>query len=56
MKYDKIKNYIDEEFRRLSGIKRTTFKKIIEILAEAEKKNKIRGGETQIRFQWKKCY
>jgi len=45
MKYEKIKNYKDEEFRRLSGVKRSTFKKMIEILAEAEKKKKIRGGK-----------
>lgn len=40
MKYEKIKNYKDEEFRRLSGVKRSTFKKIIAILEEAEKKKK----------------
>ena len=45
MKYDKIKNYKDEEFRRLSGVKRSTFKKMIEILEEAEKKKKVRGGK-----------
>ena len=45
MKYEKIKNYKDEEFRRLSGVKRSTFKKMIEILEEAEKKKKVRGGK-----------
>ena len=45
MKYEKIKNYKDEEFRRLSGVKRSTFKKMIEILADAENKKKIRGGK-----------
>lgn len=45
MKYEKIKNYKDEEFRRLSGVKRSTFKKMIAILEEAEKKKKIRGGK-----------
>ena len=45
MKYDKIKNYKDEEFRRLSGVKGSTFKKMIEILQEAEKKKKVRGGK-----------
>ena len=45
MKYEKIKNYKDEEFRRLSGVKRSTFKKIIGILEEAEKKKKARGGK-----------
>jgi len=45
MKYEKIKNYKDEEFRRLSGVKRSTFKKMIEILEEAEKQKKVRGGK-----------
>ena len=45
MKYDKIRNYKDEEFRRLSGVKRSTFDKMIEILEEAEKKKKVRGGK-----------
>jgi len=45
MKYEKIKSYKDEEFRRLSGVKRSTFKKMIEILEEAEKKKKVRGGK-----------
>ena len=45
MKYDKIKNYKDEEFRRLSGVKSSTFQKMIEILEEAEKNKKARGGE-----------
>ncbi len=45
MKYDKIKNYKDEEFRRLSGVKRSTFTKMIEILEESETKKKARGGK-----------
>jgi hypothetical protein len=45
MKYEKIKNYKDEEFRRLSGVKRDTFKKMIGILKEAEQKKKARGGK-----------
>ena len=45
MKYEKIKDYKDEEFRRLSGVKRSTFHKMIEILEEAEKQKKARGGK-----------
>ena len=48
LKYDKIKNYKDEEFRRLSGVKRSTFKKMIEKLEEAEKKKKVRGGKPNL--------
>ncbi|MBP9721811.1 MAG: IS5/IS1182 family transposase, partial [Gammaproteobacteria bacterium] len=32
MKYEAIKSIEDEKFRRLTGIKRTTFEKMIEIL------------------------
>lgn len=45
MKYEKIKNYKDAEFRRLSGVKKSTFKKMIEILQAAEQKKKARGGK-----------
>ncbi|MBL3284269.1 IS5/IS1182 family transposase domain protein [Rickettsiales endosymbiont of Paramecium tredecaurelia] len=47
MKYEKIKNYKDGEFRRLSGVKRSTFKKMIAILEEAEK-SKRRGAKCAI--------
>ncbi len=45
MKYEKIRHYNDEEFRRLSGVKRSTFNKMIGRLIEAEKKKKVRGGK-----------
>ena len=45
MKYDKIKNYKNEEFRRLSGIKKATFARMIAILNEAEQKKKAIGGK-----------
>ena len=32
MKYDQIEEFSDEQFRRLTGVKRSTFKKMIEIL------------------------
>lgn len=44
MKYDQIKNLENEQFRRLTGIKRTTFDKIIGILSEADSKKKSKGG------------
>lgn len=34
----------DEKFRRLTGIKRATFKKIVEILQEADKNKRSKGG------------
>jgi hypothetical protein len=45
MKYEKIKNYKEEEFRRLSGVKKSTFKRMLEILESAEEKKKSRGGK-----------
>ena len=44
MKYDQIKEFTDEQFRRLTGVKKSTFKKMIEILREADLKKKTRGG------------
>lgn len=45
MRYDKLQKYDDEEFRRLTGIKRQTFIKIVQILQEAELNKKSRGGK-----------
>jgi hypothetical protein len=45
MKYEKIKEYKEEEFRRLTGVKRKTFDTMLEILKDAENKKKRRGGK-----------
>lgn len=45
MKFTKINHLNNEEFRRLTGIKRKTFDKMIEILNAAEKIKKGRGGK-----------
>lgn len=48
MKYEKIKNYSPEDFRRITGLKIETFKKCIEILnkkySEEHKKNVRKSG------------
>ena len=44
MKYAQIKSLEDEKFRRLTGVKRATFDKMITVLQEAEIKKKARGG------------
>ena len=44
MKYEQIKELKDEDFRRLTGVKRTTFFKMIVILQEEDMKKKARGG------------
>lgn len=45
MKYEKLKDFKDEEFRRLTGVKRATFEKMIGILNEAEEEKKRLGGK-----------
>lgn len=44
MKFEKIKDFKDANFRRITGVKRKTFDKMIEILTEAEKIKKAEGG------------
>lgn len=44
MKYDQIARLEEEKFRRLTGVKRTTFKKMVAILTEAHQKKKAKGG------------
>lgn len=45
MKYEKLKEFNNEEFRRLSGVKQSTFSYMIEILKDAEKRKKAAGGK-----------
>lgn len=44
MKYEQVQNLPDESFRRLTGVKRQTFEKMVKILAEDDKNKKIKGG------------
>lgn len=44
MKYEQIKELEEEKFRRLTGVKKGTFYKMVDILREAELKKKARGG------------
>lgn len=45
MRYENLKEFKEEEFRRLTGVKRTTFEKMSKILKEAEKEKKRQGGQ-----------
>ena len=45
MKFERIKGGCEEEFRRLTGIKRGTFEVILRILREAENVLKSQGGK-----------
>ena len=44
MKYESIKGLEEEKFRRLTGVKRTTFEKMLAILSEADTKKHAKGG------------
>ena len=44
MRYDCLKEFKGEEFRRLTGVKRSTFEKTVDILKEAESSKKLLGG------------
>ena len=45
MRFEQIKGEAQEEFRRLTGIKRTTFDIMVTILREAEALLKNQGGK-----------
>lgn len=44
MKFEKVNQLGDEQFRRLAGVKRATFDKMAAILAQSNKNKKIKGG------------
>jgi len=44
VKFEKIKNFREEKFRRITGIKRKTFNRMVEIIKAAEKIKKTNGG------------
>ena len=48
MRYESLKDFRDEDFRRLTGVKRATFQKMAEILYEAEFNESIKGGPRHI--------
>lgn len=44
MKFDQIKFFPDKQFRRVTGVKRETFDRMVEIVREAHIKKKAKGG------------
>jgi hypothetical protein len=44
MKYETLKGYDDKKFRRITGVKKTTFGKMAEILSAAEAIRRSKGG------------
>ena len=45
MKFNGVKDLDDEKFRRLTGVKRTTFEKMILILEQSNKEKKLKEDE-----------
>jgi hypothetical protein len=45
MQYETVKGYTPEAFLRLTGVKPATFKKMLDILKEAEVKKNEKGGK-----------
>ena len=44
MKYENISSYSDEQFRRITGVKRATFEKMLDILRPKLKEKLAKGG------------
>jgi len=44
MKYEKTKSLTEKDFRRLTGVQRKTFDKMVEILKKAEEARRRKGG------------
>ena len=44
MRYNQVKELEGEKFRRLTGVKKTTFDKMLEILRQANEYKKAKGG------------
>jgi hypothetical protein len=44
VKYENIQGYSDEQFRRITGVKRTTFEKMLTILRPAKHELTSKGG------------
>ncbi len=44
MRYADALDFDDEKFRRLTGVKKQTFREMVDILSEAHARKKARGG------------
>jgi len=44
MKFKNLKKLSEEQYRRITGVKRATFDKMVELIKEAEKIKKAKGG------------
>jgi hypothetical protein len=44
MEYEKVKKLSEEEFRRLTGVKKKVFEEMADVLRDAEDARRLRGG------------
>ena len=44
MKFEYVRKLSKKEFRRITGVKQKSFEKMVEIVIEAEKEKKAKGG------------
>ena len=52
MKYENIKEYDEKQFRRITGVKRATFEKIVEILKKSyAEKHRRRGRKPKLSIE-----
>ena len=51
VKFETVKELDDEKFRRLAGVKRSTFDKMVLILEESSKARKIHGGRKKMSIE-----
>lgn len=52
MKYETIKEYNSKQFRRITGVKRTTFEKMVEILRKSyAEKHRRRGRKPKLNIE-----
>jgi hypothetical protein len=47
-KYEELKKFPEKQFRRLTGVQRKAFEKIVEILLEAQGKRYRKAGEKEV--------
>ncbi|KJV76664.1 IS5 family transposase ISOt6 [Orientia tsutsugamushi] len=53
MKFEQIKELKDEKFRRLTGVRKGTFSKMVDILRKADGLKKSKGGRKKISLIWR---
>ena len=51
MKYEEISKYSDKKFKRVVGVNRTTFKRMLEILEEEYEQRHLRGRSTKLSLE-----